>query len=155
MGIKVIRWLAILALVICSISPKSSMAAECNSQPTAEVAGWFARYVAAWTELDPADASALYSKDATYQEDPFESPMQGEEQIRKYWEDVARGEHDVHVNYEVLSSRGRRSIVHWHASFSRVPSRQEVELDGIAEVTLDKMGKCIRFREWWDRKQSK
>lgn len=145
--------LALTACLMClAINP--AQAATCDSQPTNAVTSWFKSYTQAWVALDAPAASALYSRDATYQEDPFESPMRGAGQIRQYWDDVARGQRDVKATYEVLSSCGDLSIVHWHASFSRVPSGQRVELDGIAEVMLDKMGKCIRFREWWDRKQS-
>lgn len=146
----------LLALAACLmfVTIRPAQAATCDSQATTAVATWFKSYTKAWIALDPSAASALYSKDATYQEDPFELPMQGVEQIRKYWEDVARGQRDVTASYEVLSSCGNQNIVHWHASFSRVPSGQRVELDGIAEVLLEKNGRCVRFREWWDRKQT-
>lgn len=146
----------ILALAACFLcfAIRPAQATNCDPQSTPAAAHWFQSYALAWKALDAPAASALYAKDATYQEDPFEAPLRGETQIRKYWDDVAREQRDVSVIYEVLGSCGGLSIVHWHASFARVPSGQRVELDGAAEVWLDRAGKCIRFREWWDRKQT-
>lgn len=149
-----VKRLLMLAACLMCIAIRPVQAAACDSPRSIAVTSWFKSYTQAWTALDPSAASALYSNDATYQEDPFELPMQGAEQIRKYWEDVARGQRDVTASYEVLSSCGNQNIVHWHASFTRVPSGQRVELDGIAEVLLEKNGRCVRFREWWDRKQT-
>lgn len=149
-----LRKILVMTACLMCLAIKPAQAATCDSQSTTAMTRWFNSYTHAWMSLDAPAASALYSKDATYQEDPFEAPMKGVEQIRKYWDAVAHGQRDVTATFEVLSSCGGLSIIHWHSSFSRVPSGQRVELDGIAEVTLDKMGRCIRFLEWWDRKQS-
>lgn len=114
---------------------------------------WFRRINLAWERLDAAAATALFADNAEYQDYPFDAPLRGKQAIRAYWDDVARSQRDVHTSYEVLSVCGNTSIVHWTASFMRVPSGQKVRLDGIAEVTLDKRGKCTLFREWWDRQQ--
>jgi hypothetical protein len=114
---------------------------------------WFEQYDLAWEHRDVTAASALFSENAVYREDPFESPMRGERAIRDYWNGVAREQRNVRVSYEILSVCGNVSIVHWRARFMRVPSKQRVRLDGIAEITLDTHGKCVLFREWWDRDQ--
>lgn len=151
---------AMLAPLMMLAMPQAAMAQqtarECESTAQRTVAGqWFRQLNLAWEHLDAAAASDLFTDDAEYQDYPFDAPLRGKKAIRVYWNDVAHGQRNVHTSYRVLSACGHTSIVHWTASFERVPSGQSVRLDGIAEVTLDKRGKCVSFREWWDREQGR
>ncbi len=140
-------------LLVCAFASQAN-AAVCNTPSEQAAAGnWFRQINMAWEHLDAAAATAMFTQSAEYVDDPFSPPLRGEQAIRAYWDDVARGQRDVHTSYEVLSACGDQSIVHWQASFVRVPSGQKVRLDGIAEVTLDRHGKCVLFREWWNRDQ--
>lgn len=115
---------------------------------------WFRRLNEAWEDRDAAAATALFSGSAQYWDDPFGAPQRGSKRIRAYWDGVSAGQRDVHTSYEVLSSCGGKSLVHWTARFTRVPSGQKVRLDGIAEIVLDRHGKAFSFREWWNREQN-
>jgi hypothetical protein len=142
-------------LRILPISPAAATAA-CESEPEeSKVSRWFEQYKQAWEQLNAPAATSLFRKDAEYREDPFEPPLLGEKAIRQYWEEVARGQRNVRVGYEVLSIRDGKGIVRWRATFIRVPSGEKVQLEGIAEITLDKNDKCMRFREWWNRDQTR
>lgn len=114
--------------------------------------GWFDKYKVAWERRDSASAVALFAPNALYQEDPFEPPIQTEEQLRRYWNDVAHSQRDIAVSYAILSATSRVGIVQWRASFVRVESGQKIELEGIAQFVLDSSGRCTRFLEWWNRK---
>ncbi|MGH8377357.1 MAG: nuclear transport factor 2 family protein [Gammaproteobacteria bacterium] len=151
---KLRRMFSIGCLLLTWVLVPRANAAVCNTTGERVAAGqWFRQINTAWEHLDAAAATALFTKNAEYRDDPFSPPLRGEKAIRAYWDDVARGQRDVHTSYEVLSACGDQSIVHWQASFVRVPSGQKVRLDGIAEVTLDRHGKCVLFREWWNRDQ--
>ena len=129
-------------------------AAGCNTaSERAAVDGWFQRYKTAWEQQDTAASAALFTPGATYQETPFATPMRGEKAILAYWNRMARGQRDVQMGFEVLSACGNTGIVHWTARFVRVPSGQEVRLDGIAEITFDREGKGALFLEWWNAAQ--
>lgn len=95
---------------------------------------------------------ALFSPNATYREDPFESATGGRAAIRANWVDIARHQHDIHFRYEVLSANDQRGIAHWSASFVRRPSGEAVQLDGILVATFNAAGECTAFREWWHRR---
>ena len=43
-------------------------------------------------------------------------------------------------------------IAKWHAKFTRLPSKEKTELDGIFLVSLDNKGQCIEFRQWYNAK---
>ncbi|MBU6421130.1 MAG: nuclear transport factor 2 family protein [Gammaproteobacteria bacterium] len=149
---------AMLTLLMMLATPQAAMAQPAvNDCGTAvdrvEASGWFRQINSAWERLDAAAATALFADNAEYRDYPFDTPLRGRQAIRTYWNDVARGQRDVHTSYEVLSACGHTSIVHWTASFVRVPSGQKVRLDGIAEITLNEHGKAVLFREWWDREQ--
>jgi ketosteroid isomerase-like protein len=115
---------------------------------------WFESYKAAWEHRDSQAAAAMFAPDAEYRADPFEPSFLGEKEIRRYWSDVANTQRDVKVTFELLSAEPGVGIVRWRASFVRVPSGQKVELEGIAQFFLNSEGKCTRFLEWWNRKQT-
>jgi|SRR6185437_14418055 len=141
-------------LLLCCLWAPQAEAATCNPSGRAVASRWFQRLNEAWEERDAAAATALFDGTASYRDDPFGPPQRGIKEIRAYWEHVAAGQRDIHTGYEVLSSCGGKSLVHWTARFTRVPSAQEVRLDGIAEIILDSHGKALSFREWWNREQN-
>lgn len=114
------------------------------------IASWFRQLDAAWEHRDAAAAVALFAADAAYREDPFQMPMRGKPAILAYWTYVVHSQRDIRTGSELLSACGNTGIVHWTASFVRVPTGQKVRLDGIAEVTLDTNGRGVRFLEWWN-----
>ena len=142
-------------VLLCCLSARQAAAQTCNEAGERAVASqWFRQLNDAWEDRDAAAATALFSRSAIYWDDPFGAPERGAKQIRSYWDDVSTGQRDVHASYEVLSSCGGTSLVHWTARFTRIPSGQKVRLDGIAEIILDRSGKALSFREWWNREQS-
>jgi len=113
---------------------------------------WLNEYGRAWETGNPTLAVQLFSADAIYHEVPFDEPMTGQEAIRKYWEEGAeQSQTDIHFTYDILAVNGHTGIADWKASFTRLPSRNQVQLDGILTVQFDDQGKCIIYREWWHR----
>ncbi|HEX5458545.1 MAG TPA: nuclear transport factor 2 family protein [Steroidobacteraceae bacterium] len=142
-------------LLLCCLCTAQAEAVACKTAGgRAAVSQWFGRLNEAWEERDAAAAAALFSRNASYWDDPFGPPHRGMKAIRTYWDQVSTGQRDVHTSYEVLSSCGGKSLVHWTARFTRFPSAQKVRLDGIAEIILDRYGKASSFREWWNREQN-
>ena len=108
---------------------------------------WLDLYGKAWQNRDPLLIKDLFSKNATYQEKPFESPMTGIESITKYWLMVAETQENVQFRYNILTVNENLGIAHWSASFLR--KQTLVNLDGIFVVELNSENKCTKFREWW------
>ena len=115
---------------------------------------WLDGYRLAWEGRDPEAVSRLFAEDATYQETPFTQPMQGRAAIRQYWSEVvASAQEQIQFGYEVLAVVEDSAIAHWWASFTRVASRAQVNLDGVFLLTFNRAGGCRELREWWVRKE--
>jgi limonene-1,2-epoxide hydrolase len=119
----------------------------------ASLQSWLEAYRRAWEERDAEAAVELYSEDATYQETPFVPPMRGRNALLEYWKNVARTQDEIGVSCEVIAICEGLCFARWHATFTRLPTRTRLELDGIFLLTFDQLGKCTALREWWHRKQ--
>jgi len=51
-----------------------------------------------------------------------------------------------------MNVSGGTGISHFSATFTRVPSREQVHLDGIFQVKLDADNLCTEFRWWYNSK---
>ena len=115
---------------------------------------WLEGYRSAWEERDPEAVISLFAEDATYLETPFSQPMRGREAIRQYWSRaVVSYQEQIRFGYEVLAITEVSAIAHWWASFVRISSKTQVNLDGVFLLTFDKVGRCQELREWWVRKE--
>jgi len=115
---------------------------------------WLESYRLAWEGRDAEAVIRLFAEDATYQETPFSQPMRGREAIRQYWSRaVVTYQEQVRFAYEVLAITEVSAIAHWRASFVRVSSKTQVNLDGVFLLTFDMAGLCRELREWWVRKE--
>jgi len=116
---------------------------------------WLKKYGKAWMEGNPGNAILLFSENARYYEEPFLPPMVGHDAIRKYWtEGAEEGQRDITFDFQVLTVSGDTGYARWQASFRRVASGRQVELDGVLSATFDGNGHCTEFREWWHRRES-
>lgn len=117
---------------------------------------WLNRYKNAWESRDPEAAVAIFTEDATYQEDPFDEPMRGAEEILAYWKENTDVQEDVEFSFEIIAANGDTAVNHWHVIFnstarsgSDVNLGGAVEIDGIFKFRLNDEGLCTQFREWW------
>jgi ketosteroid isomerase-like protein len=122
---------------------------------------WLRKYKDAWESRDPEAAVAIFTDDATYQENPFHDPMRGSSEIRDYWVANTNVQEDVNFNFEIIATDGDVAVNHWRVSFvstdksgSDVNLGGPVEIDGIFKFRLDSDGLCPEFREWWHVRQS-
>jgi hypothetical protein len=116
---------------------------------------WLDAYGRAWEARDPEALAALYAEDATYQEDPFDEPMRGRPTIQAYASEAGRTQEQISFRYDILAITQDVGISRWWASFTRVPSKVRVKLDGVFVVTFDAHNLCTEFREWWHRREIK
>jgi hypothetical protein len=72
-------------------------------------------YRAAWEARDEAKFCALFAKDGTYRNTPFQV-QQGHAELAKYWQRVKLQE-DVKLDYEVLARSPDGGIAHWHVTY--------------------------------------
>jgi len=114
---------------------------------------WFEQLGRAWEMRDPQAAAALFTEDASYQEDPFEAPMHGRPAILEYWSDVPRSQESISFHSEILGVTGDRGFAHWSVSFVRIRSGNRVKLDGVCVISLNAENRCYALREWWHSRE--
>jgi len=113
---------------------------------------WLESYGRAWEDGDPDAVTQLFTENSLYFETPFDPPLSGPGDIRRYWTEGAKlGQEDVRFRAEPLFSVRDTWYARWNASFRRVPSGAFVRLDGILACSFDDTGLCSEFREWWHR----
>ncbi len=123
-----------------------------------DVQKWLDRYGAAWIKGDPEFATSLFSNAATYQETPFDKPMKGHVEIRKYWQEGASdSQENVKFASEVWAVEGDVAMAGWNASFTRSATGVGVELDGTFRLSFSEGPSgliCDSLQEWWHRRET-
>lgn len=114
---------------------------------------WVSALGRAWETRDARAAAALFTEDASYQEDAFGEPMRGRDAILAYWSEVPTTQENIEFGYEVIIFSGDVGIAHWWASFRRIPSGAPVKLDGVFAATMGAQNRCRVFREWWQKQE--
>jgi len=115
---------------------------------------WLDAYGLAWQSGDAQAAIELFTDDAAYYENPFDDPMVGKEAIHRYWnEGAGESQEDVCYSHKALAVAESKGLAQWQATFTRLPTRNQVELDGFLVAEFDGAGKCSVFREWWHRRE--
>lgn len=124
-------------------------AAESRDLTREELAAWLDGYEEAWETRDADKAAALFTADATYQDNPYADPYQGRQGIREYWSAVTEDQEDIDFSYEILSVTGDTGIAHWRSEFTQTSSGSGVVLDGIFVLEFEPEGLCQSLEEWW------
>ena len=115
---------------------------------------WLSAYGKCWESGDSKGITELFTDNAHYFETPFDEPMVGIKAIEQYWrEGAAQAQKEVTFNFSAVAVTETKGLSHWSASFVRVPSGVQVELDGFLEAEFATDGRCSSFREWWHRKE--
>lgn len=123
--------------------------ADRGALTAAEISAWLAGYREAWETRDPRQAAALFTEDATYQDNPFNEPYRGRAGIASYWATVTADQRDVSFDSQLLGIDGRTAFVHWRAEFVNASNGAAITLDGVFVLDFDHRGLCERLREWW------
>jgi hypothetical protein len=108
---------------------------------------WLAAYREAWIERDPAAAAALFTDDATYQEQPYEEAIAGSAGVRDYWATTTATQRDVDLRYGTPLVVGSRVAVEWWVTLAN--GGAEITLAGSFMLKFDDTGLCSELREYW------
>lgn len=142
---KSVSAIGLVSIVVSGIALSAGAQALTRDQVTA----WLEGYEEAWETRDADKVAALFTEDATYQEDPYAEPFQGREGIHEYWSTVTSDQQDVEFTYEVLSVSGDTGIAHWRSEFTQKSSGAAMVLDGIFVLEFSPDGVCRNLKEWW------
>jgi ketosteroid isomerase-like protein len=139
----------IAGILALSVSLFGASTANAEAISGATVVEWLAAYGQAWQTRDADAAAALFTENATYQENPFEKPFNGRTGIHDYWSRVTADQRDVSFTSNVITTFDRSAVAHWSARFTSASSAATVNLDGVFVLEFDESGLCNTLREWW------
>jgi len=108
---------------------------------------WLDAYRKAWVNLDADAAAALFTKDATYAEQPYQAAFAGPEGVRDYWKRVTATQGDVEIKYGTPITVGNRTAVEWWTTLTN--GGTPITLAGAFILTFDSDGLCRTLREYW------
>ena len=113
-----------------------------------DLADWIEGYRRSWEQADAEAAASLFTEDATYRSNIFETPYGGREGVTAYWESVTSSQSDVSVRMGRPFSDGSRVAVEFWTAM-RVDGG-ETALAGCLLLDFDESGLCRRLREYWN-----
>lgn len=113
---------------------------------------WLNKLKIAWEAKNPQKVADLCAEKLLYYETPFLPPFRTREDVMKEWEKVPGTQKDIKFNYEILSVDKKWGIAHFIAKFTRVPSGEKAEIDGIFKIALDEENLCKEFCQWFNTK---
>jgi hypothetical protein len=111
------------------------------------VVRWLNGYRRAWVRRDPDAAAALFTRNAVYQEHPFQPAYVGRAAIRTYWATVTATQSDIELRYGSLVVDGRSAALEWWANLRN--NGNDVTLAGEFLLTFARNGLCRSLREYW------
>jgi len=109
---------------------------------------WLGKLMDIWTTKNPSGVLGLVAEKFIWYETPFDQLITTKELVQE-WQTVLNQD-EINVTYEILIIENNIGLAHWHATFTRLPSKAKAELDGIYKVTLDDNGKCTEFHQWYN-----
>ena len=123
-----------------------------------EVQDWLDAYGRAWVDGDPDQVVTLFTDTATYREVPFDDPMRGRQEIRKYWQEgAADSQEDVEFASQVWAVVSDTAIAGWQARYTEKTTGARVELDGTFRLVFSREREalqCTILEEWWHSRES-
>jgi ketosteroid isomerase-like protein len=150
-GSKFLFTIIVTTLLFASgIIPTSAKAQQ--GLTVTKLESWLKAYEEAWETLDADKAAQLFTKDATYQDDPYKDPHLGQEGVHKYWSTVTADQKDVDFTFEVISVTGNTGIAHWHSEFTQASTGATIIIDGMFNLKFSQDGLCESLKEWWHLK---
>ena len=109
--------------------------------------GWVERLRLAWVGANSEAAAALFAPGATYRSHPFRIPLQGREEIARYWSNSTATQNDLNVRFgEPLVDGDRVSVEWWATAFED----GKAQTDCGALILRFEGELCAELREYWN-----
>ena len=112
---------------------------------------WLDRLKDVWETKSPNKILDIVAQKFVWQEGPFDEPITTKEGLINEWNSVLNHK-DVNVSYKMLVVEKNVGIAQFHATYVRLSSGENLEIDGVFMISLDENGKCIEFSQWYNEK---
>lgn len=104
-----------------------------------------------WERKTPETILDMCADKFLWYETPFIKPLTTKKELLKEWNSILNQD-NISFLYKIISVNKNVGIAKWDATFTRLPSKEEVSLQGIFQITLDKKDKCVEFHQWFNTK---
>jgi len=112
-----------------------------------DIAKFLASYKEAWETRNADLAASLFTRDARYQQNPFEEPIVGREAIHDAWNTANKRHEEIHFTVRNYSRSGFLLFVEWSSVYRDATSGKRGQLAGM--FLADFYGKQVRtLREY-------
>ena len=112
---------------------------------------WLDGYVHAWQTYDPDEIANLFSEDAAYYADPFDSGIRGRQAIVDEWLATPDAPGTWRAEYRPLLVAGDTGVAHG-TSYYDGDERGPREYGNLFVLRFDDEGRCREYREWYMRR---
>lgn len=117
----------------------------------AYVTGWLNRYVQAWQSYEVDAIKALFSADATYLYNPWDTePVRGRDAIALNWIENRDEPGSWQASYTPVAVEGNTAVAQGRTIYfeadKKTPRRQ---FDNIFVMRFNDQGECTEFTEWF------
>ena len=109
---------------------------------------WIKEFMESWKQLDYERTLKTLSNDVKYYENPIDEPCKNFDEVINLWNVVSDNQKDIDYKYEIISFDDNVCIVNWQMTRTMTKTNTRQEIDGIFQISLDKEGKCIYFKQW-------
>ena len=110
---------------------------------------WLQKLGQAWKQGDANAAALLCTDNVIYYENPLDKPLLGRNAVYNEWLNVPKSQKNINFSCDILHIEKHIGIAHWSASYTSIRTKKQVKLDGIFIISLNNMGLCTEFRQWW------
>jgi ketosteroid isomerase-like protein len=111
-----------------------------------QVAGWIDAYERAWRTAGTTGLVDLFTADATYRQDPYETPFVGLPAVQEMWEAERDGpDEPFTMTYEIVAVDGDTAVARVDVRYGTPLSEEYADL---WLIWLAPDGRCRRFEEW-------
>jgi len=114
-----------------------------------KVEKWMDALKRCWEQKEYSVLEDVLADKLMYYESPFGPPLKSKAQVISQWKTDLPKQKNITFNYDIVKTWGNQGLVHWEATFTRVPTSENVGLDGVFLIKFDSEGKCIFFKQWW------
>jgi hypothetical protein len=112
----------------------------------ADVEAWLAGYERAWRTAGTSSLGELFTRDATYQQSPYEEPLRGLSAIAAMWEQERDGpDEPFTMTCRVVAVDDRVAVVRVEVDYE---SGSPSEYQDLWVVRFASDGRCVAFEEW-------
>jgi len=109
---------------------------------------WLEKLGRYWVDLNPKNASELFSKDVIYYESALKEPLADWNAVSDLWKIIPSNQKNVSFDFEIISITQNLCVANWQVKRTMLPQNVKQNINGIFVFKLNEDGLCYYFKQW-------